>query len=84
LNEKAIFVHPDFRAAKCGRAAKLCDFAKQARAQLSLPLFIGILSTDKTEAKVRLYQRKFGAPSGAYWIIGAESGAWKTAAEGAL
>jgi len=74
--EKAIYVHPDFRSAKGGRAAKLCDFALDMQKQFDMPLVIGILSNDRTEAKVRLYERKFGHAHGAYWIIGAKTGQW--------
>jgi hypothetical protein len=72
--ERAIFVHPDFRAAKGGRASKLCDFAKNVQEQLAFPLLIGVLSSQRTEAKVRLYERKFGDAAGAYWIVGASTG----------
>jgi hypothetical protein len=74
LIERAIFVSPDFRAAKGGRAARLCEFAKTAALQLDLPLMIGILSSQRTEAKVRLYERQFGEPSGAYWLFNARTG----------
>jgi len=29
LEEKAIFIHPDFRSAKGGRARQLCEFSKK-------------------------------------------------------
>jgi hypothetical protein len=74
LVERAIFVHPSYRSARGGRAARLCKFAKLTAAQLDLPLIIGILSTERTEGKVRLYEREFGSPSGAYWIVGAHTG----------
>ena len=72
--ERSLFVHPDFRAAKGGRASKLCDFAVSVRDALKIPMFIGIMSSERTEAKVRLYERKFGKPAGAYWIVGATTG----------
>ena len=75
LNERAIFVAPEFRQAKGGRASKLCDFSETTSVRLGLPLMIGILSNQRTEAKVRLYQRKFGTPSGAYWIVNGHTGA---------
>jgi hypothetical protein len=79
LNERAIFVDPKYRSAKGGRASRLCEFAKKVQVELSLPLLIGILSTKDASAKERLYRRKFGESAGAYWIIGAKSGAWKEA-----
>jgi hypothetical protein len=81
LVERAIFVHPDYRSAKGGRARKLCEFAKSAATMLELPLVIGILSSDRAKGKVRLYERQFGEPSGAYWIYGSRTGQWKDAAE---
>ena len=74
LEEKAIFIHPDYRNAKGGRARRLCEFAKQVADSLKLPLIIGVLSNHRTEAKVRLYERQFGKPSGAFFLYGAETG----------
>lgn len=68
LIERAIFVHPDYRAAKGGRARLLCEFAKSAARELNMKLVIGILSTIRAEAKERLYSRQFGQPAGAYWL----------------
>jgi hypothetical protein len=84
--ERAIFVHPDFRAAKGGRAAKLCDWAKRVANEMNLPLVIGILSSQRTAAKVKLYERQFGEAAGAYWIVGGRTGGHsvvKAASEGA-
>ena len=75
LLERAIFVHPDYRKSKVGRAKLLCEFAKKAATNLGIPLVIGILSSQRVEAKIRLYERQFGEPSGAYWIFGATTGA---------
>lgn len=74
LEEKAIFIHPDFRNAKGGRARKLCDFSKQCADTLGMPLIIGVLSNSRTEAKVRMYERQFGKPSGAFFLYGAKTG----------
>lgn len=68
IEEKAVFVHPDFRSAKGGRAARLIEFSKSIADQLGLPLCIGVLSSHRTEAKVRAYRRVIGEPSGAYWV----------------
>ena len=57
LLEKSHFVHPEYR--KSDRAKQLMDFSKQASNGLNLELKIGVLSNDKTAAKVRLYQRQF-------------------------
>jgi hypothetical protein len=79
LFERAIFVNPEFRQAKGGRAKLLCDFAKNAAAELNLPLVIGVISSKRTEGKRRLYERSFGAPAGYYWVVGAKTGDWKEA-----
>jgi len=81
LEEKAIFIHPDYRSAKGGRARRLCEFSKQVADSLGIPLIIGVLSNDRTEAKVRLYERQFGKPSGAFFLYNATTGGWKDAAE---
>lgn len=74
LEERAIFIHPEYRSAKGGRAARLCEFSKLAADKLGLPLMIGVLSNQRTEAKVRLYERQFGAPAGAYFLYNARTG----------
>jgi hypothetical protein len=74
LCERFIFVRPEHRAAKGGRASRLCEFAKQIADQLEMPLLIGILSTERAAGKVRLYERHFGTPAGAYWLYGAKTG----------
>ena len=81
LEEKAIFIHPDYRSAKGGRARKLCEFSKQVSDSLGIPLIIGVLSNHRTEAKIRLYERQFGKPSGAFFLYNATTGGWKDAAE---
>lgn len=74
LEEKAIYVDPDFRSAKGGRARKLAEFAKMTANELDIPLAIGVLSSSRTEAKIRLYERVFGAPAGVYFLHGAKTG----------
>jgi hypothetical protein len=74
VEEKAIFIHPDFRDAKGGRAKKLCQFSKSVADSLNIPLMIGVLSNNRTKAKVRMYEREFGKASGAYFLYGAKTG----------
>lgn len=74
LEEKAIYVDPDYRSAKGGRARKLAEFAKMTAERLSVPLAIGVLSNSRTEAKIRLYERVFGSPAGVYFLYGAKTG----------
>jgi hypothetical protein len=81
IEEKAIFIHPDYRNAKGGRARRLCEFSKKVSSELGIPLIIGVLSNNRTEAKVRMYQRIFGEPSGAFFLYNAQTGHLKEAAE---
>jgi GNAT superfamily N-acetyltransferase len=81
LEERAIFIHPDYRSAKGGRARRLCEFSKRTADGLGIPLIIGVLSNHRTEAKVRLYERQFGRPSGAFFLYNATTGVHRTAAE---
>lgn len=69
LEERWLFVSPEYRAGKVGRARKLCEFAKTTAERMGLPLMIGILSTIRLDAKVRLYERVFGKPTGMCWYI---------------
>ena len=74
LEEKAIYVDPEFRAAKGGRARKLAEFAKVMAENLELPLAIGVWSNERTKAKIRLYERTFGPPAGVYFLYNAKTG----------
>jgi hypothetical protein len=71
------FVHPDHR--KSNHAVHLVEYAKFVSTQMRLPLLIGILSTHRTEAKVRLYERQL-QKCGAYFIWNPQfaNGAWGT------
>jgi GNAT superfamily N-acetyltransferase len=74
LEEKAIYVDPEFRSAKGGRAKKLADFAKKYSDNLGIPLAIGVLSSSRTAAKIKLYERVFGQPAGVYFLYNAQTG----------
>lgn len=65
LLELSLFVHPEHR--RSNYAKQLMQFSKQASEGLQLDLTIGVLSNDRTEAKVRLYQRQFKT-AGAYFM----------------
>jgi len=55
VEEKAIFVHPEFRSARGARARRLCDFSKKVSDTVAFHLLISILSNNRTKLKVRLY-----------------------------
>ena len=74
IEERAIYVHPDHRAAAGGRATRLCEFSKMVSDQLGIPLLIGVLSNMRTDAKVRLYERHFGTQAGSFFLYGARTG----------
>jgi len=77
IEEKTVFVHPKHRGASGGRARKLCEFSKQVADELGLPLIIGVLSTTRTDGKVKLYERVFGSPAGAFFLYGVKTGNWQ-------
>ena len=81
LVEQTVYVHPDFRNARGARATKLVEFNKQVALRLGFPLLIGILSDERTKAKIRLYERHFGPPNGAYWLWNGNTGHHEEAAE---
>lgn len=68
LEDKGLFVQPEFRTAKGGRGGKLIDFAKHTADALGLPLVMGIQNDVEAEGKMRLYTRKFGQPIGALFL----------------
>ena len=74
LEERAIFVHPDFRAVKGGRMRRLCAFSKEVADAIGMPLIIGVLSNQRTEGKIRMYERVFGKPTGAFFLYGTSTG----------
>lgn len=74
VEEKAIFVHPAYRLAKGGRAKQLCEFSKRVADALQIPLIIGVLSSHRTQGKIRMYERQFGTPVGALFLYGAQTG----------
>jgi hypothetical protein len=80
LEEKAVFVDPDFRkkversSQSVGHARRLVEFSKQVADSLNVPLIIGILSNTRTKSKVRMYERHFGEPAGAFFLYGVKTG----------
>jgi GNAT superfamily N-acetyltransferase len=70
--ELSLFVHPDHR--RTNFAKQLMNFMKQASEGLSLDLTIGVFHHEKTEAKIRLYQRQFGPQIGAYFCYTPQHG----------
>jgi uncharacterized protein YbaR (Trm112 family) len=73
LEEKLLYVMPECRSAKGGRARKLSDFAKSMADKMHMPLMIGVVSNERTKGKMRLYERLFGPPAGAFFLYGAST-----------
>lgn len=88
LEEKVIFIHPEYRSAKGGRARKLCQFSKRVADELQIPLMIGVMSNHRTKGKVRMYEREFGDSVGCFWLYNASTGApngeWTHEGEGVI
>lgn len=77
LEDRWVFVLPEYRKSQPGKlsnAVELLKCAKYFAETLGLPLMLSILNNDRTEAKVRLYRRIFGEPSGAFFLTGAKTG----------
>jgi GNAT superfamily N-acetyltransferase len=74
LEERGIYVHPHYRHKKGRRAHLLMDACEGAARVLGLPLLIGVLSNQRTEGKIRLYERQFGKPAGAFFLVNARTG----------
>lgn len=68
LEDRWNFVHPDHRAGT-NHAASLIAFAKWSAQRMGVPLLMGITSANRTEGKVRLYERQLGDAIGAlFWM----------------
>jgi len=66
LSELFNFVHPNFR--RSSRVKSLLAFAKKCSTEVHLPLLIGVVSNERTEAKVKLYERQF-PKAGAFFMF---------------
>lgn len=71
LSELFSYVLPQYR--KSNNAKELITFAKRCEQEIGIPLVIGVISNERTEGKVRLYQRQLGKPAGAFFIYGAHT-----------
>lgn len=70
LDEHLNFVDPAHRASN--HAKSLIEFAKDCADRIGVRLVIGVLSTKRTAAKVRLYERQL-TPAGAFFIHPAQA-----------
>lgn len=70
ISELWNFVHPEHR--RSDYAKQLLEFAKRCGEAMALPVIVGIVTNNRTEAKVRLYERKL-QKAGAFFIHNMES-----------
>jgi GNAT superfamily N-acetyltransferase len=61
-------VRPAFR--RSTHAKSLLEFAKRCHHDIGIPVLVGVLHREKTEAKLRLYRRQFGPAVGGYFLYG--------------
>lgn len=66
LEEVFLYVRPECRRSK--NAIMLMQFAKWCADSANISLLIGVLSTQRTQGKVRLYQREFSQPAGNFFL----------------
>lgn len=66
LEELFSFVLPQHR--KSTNAKDLISFGKRCSDELGIPLVIGVVSNERTIAKVGLYKRQLSEPVGAYFL----------------
>jgi len=66
LEEIFNYVHPDFR--RSTHAKDMIQFGKRCSDELGIPLVIGVVSNERTRAKMELYRRQLGDPVGGYFL----------------
>ena len=72
LEELYAYCRPEYR--KSENSKSLIEFAKLCAIRQGKPLLIGVISNDRTEAKVRLYERRLGKKAGAWFLYGCKTG----------
>lgn len=66
------YVRPEFR--KSNNAKSLIEFAKDTAKKMGVPLLISILSNERTQTKIRLYERVLGKSAGAFFLYNGKTG----------
>lgn len=77
LEEIFNYVRPEFR--RSTNAKDMIDFAKRCSDELCIPLIIGVVSNERTRAKIELYRRRLGDPVGGYFLHRPASAGQKSA-----
>lgn len=66
ISELWNYVIPDYR--KSTHAKEMIAFGKRCSDEIGIPLTIGVVSNDRTRAKMELYRRQLGEPVGGYFM----------------
>jgi hypothetical protein len=66
LEETMNYVRPPYR--KSTHAKDMMYFGKRCSDELGITLAIGVVSNERTRAKMELYRRQFGEPCGGYFL----------------
>lgn len=66
LEEIQNYVRPQFR--KSTHAKDMINFGRRCSDELGIPLVIGVVSNERTRAKLELYRRQLGEPCGGYFL----------------
>lgn len=72
LIELFSYVKPEYRNSNNSR--DMISWAMAMSNHFRLPLMIGVISNQRTQAKVRHYKRALGEPAGAFFLYGARTG----------
>lgn len=66
LEEIMNYVLPEHR--RSTHAKDMISFAKRCSDEIQIPLVIGVVSNERTKAKIELYRRQLGDPCGGYFL----------------
>jgi hypothetical protein len=71
LEELLNFVRPQYR--RSTNAKDMIQFAKRCSDELDIPLVIGVVSNERTAAKIQLYERQLGKSCGGVFMYSRNS-----------
>lgn len=77
LEEIFNYVRPEYR--RTTHAKDMISFGKRCSDELNIPLVIGVVSNERTRAKMELYRRQLGEPVGGYFLHRPASAGHQTA-----
>lgn len=66
LQETLNYVRPEYR--RSTNAKDMIAFGKRCSDEIGIPLVIGVVSNERTQAKMKLYSRQLGEPCGGYFF----------------